>query len=92
MASQNHNIIILNDILVFYLNTFLWGQKFSLIKESYFYCFQNIWENLGKLSGHIYSIYMSLSTWSCSKYWAKPFKTSSAYFKLMEYFYKKYSQ
>lgn len=56
MASQNHNIIILKFILLFYLNAFLRRQIWSLMKECYFYCFQNIYENLGKLSGHIYSI------------------------------------
>ena len=61
-------------------------------RENLFLCFQNIWENLEKLSGHIFSIHKSFSTWSCSKYWTKPSKTLSAYFKHLKYFYRKYSQ
>lgn len=61
-------------------------------REKLFWCFQNIWENLGKLNGHIFSIYNSLNKWSCLKYWTKPVKTLYAYFKLLKSFYKKYSQ
>ena len=42
MSSKNHHIIILKVILLFYLKALLWGQKWSPMKESYFYCFQNI--------------------------------------------------
>ena len=59
-------------------------------REKLFYCFKNICENLGKLSGHIFSIYKSFNTWSCSKYWTKPPKTISAHFKDLKYFYRKY--
>ena len=55
-----------------------------------FLSFKNIWEKLGKLSGHIFSIYKSFSTWSCAKYWTKPPKTISAHFKDLKYFYRKY--
>ena len=55
-----------------------------------FWSFKNIWEKSGKLSGHIFSIYKSFSTWSCSKYWTKPPKTISAHFKDLKYFDRKY--
>ena len=55
-----------------------------------FKSFKNIWEKSGKLSGHIFSICKSFSTWSCSKYWSKPPKTISAHFKDLKYFYRKY--
>ena len=59
-------------------------------REKLFYCFKNIWQKSGKLSGHIFSIYKSFNTWSCSKYWTKPPKTISAHFKDLKYFYRKY--
>ena len=60
-------------------------------REKLFYCFKNIWQKLGKLSGHIFSIYKSFNTWSCSKYWLNPSKTLSGYFKLLKYLQGKYS-
>ena len=48
-------------------------------------------KNLGKLSGHILSIYKSFNTWACSKYWSNPSKTFSGYFKLLKYLQRKYS-
>ena len=60
-------------------------------REKLFYCFKNIWENLGKLNAHILSIYKSFNTWSCSKYWSNPSKTLSGYFKLLKYLQRKYS-
>ena len=59
-------------------------------KEKLFYCFKNIWQKSGKLSGHIFSIYKSFNIWSWSKYWTKPPKTISAHFKDLKYFYRKY--
>ena len=59
-------------------------------REKLFYCFKNIWQKLGKLIGHILSIYKSFNTWSCSKYWTKPPKTISAHFKDLKYFYRIY--
>ena len=55
-----------------------------------FESFKNIWEKSGKLSRHIFSIYKSFNTWSCSKYWTKPPKTISAHIKDLKYFYRKY--
>ena len=60
--------------------------------EKLFYCFKNILQKAGKLSGHIVSIYKSFNTWSCSKYWSDPSKTLSEYFKLLKYLQRKYSQ
>ena len=59
-------------------------------REKLFYCFKSIFTKSGKLSGHIFSIYKSFNTWSCSKYWTKPLKTISANFKDLKYFYRKY--
>ena len=59
-------------------------------REKLFKCFKNIWENSEKLSGHIFAIYKSFNTWSCSKYWTKPPKTIFAHFKDLKYFYRKY--
>ena len=60
-------------------------------RKKLLYCFKNIWQNLGKLIGHILSIYKSFNTWSCSKYWSNPSKTLSGYFKLLKYLQRKYS-
>ena len=60
-------------------------------REKSFYCFKIFDKNLGKLSGHILSIYKSFNTWSCSKYWSNPSKTLSGYFKLLKYLQRKYS-
>ena len=60
-------------------------------REKLFYWFKNIWQKSGKLSGHIFSIYKSLNTWSCSKYWSNPSKTLSGYFKILKYLQRKYS-
>ena len=59
---------------------------------NYFNALKIFGKNLGKLSGHILSIYKSFNTWSCSKYWTKPSKTISVHFKNLRYFYKKYFQ
>ena len=59
-------------------------------REKLFYYFKNIWQKSGRLSGHIFPIYKSFNTWSCSKYWTKPPKTISAHFKDLKYFYRKY--
>ena len=60
-------------------------------REKLFYCFKNILQKSGKLSGHILSIYMSLNTWSSSKYWSNPSKTLRGYFKPLKYLQRKYS-
>ena len=60
-------------------------------REKLFYCFKDIWEKLGKLRGHIFPIYKSFNTWSCSKYWSNTSKTLSGYFKLLKYLQRKYS-
>ena len=59
-------------------------------REKPFYCFKNIWQKTGKLSGHIFSIFKSFSIWSCSKYWTRPPKTISAHLKDLKYFYRNY--
>ena len=59
-------------------------------REKLFYCFKNVWQKSGKLSEHIFPIYKSFNTWSCSKYWTKPPKTISAHFKDLKYLYRKY--
>ena len=87
----NHKNIVLEVIFLFYLKDFSKGQKWSLIGKNYFIVSKIFDKNLGKLSGHILSIYKSFNTWSCSKYWSNPSKTLSGYFKLLKYLQRKYS-
>ena len=88
---RNHKNIILKVIYLFYLKDFSLGQKWSLIGKNYFNALKIFGKNLGKLSGHIFSIYKSFNTWSCSQYWSNPSKPLSGYFKLLKYLQRKYS-
>ena len=71
--------------------SFFLRPEMSLIGKIYFIVSKIFGKNLGKLSGHILSIYKSFNTWSCSKYCSNPSKTLSGYFKLLKYLQRKYS-
>ena len=86
----NHKNIIFKSYLPILFKRFFLRPGMVFNREKLFYCFKNIWQKSGKLSGHIFPICKSFNTWSCSKYWTKPPKIIYSHFKDLKYFYRKY--